>query len=152
MSSDGVELRGAKELAAFLRLASGEVATKAGKGGVSKAASRLRTYLRRAAPRKTGKLRNAIRTKLGKGAIAWVKLTIGYYYTLEFGRGAHTRLGRPRAGSPQMARFAFFMKTWQSKENEIAQYTVDATRASLFKETARAISRTAAPVRWRGSR
>jgi hypothetical protein len=150
-----VTIRGAKELASFLKQAPKEVAIKAGKGGVAKSAPRLRTLIRRAAPRKTGKLRSIIKSKLGtKSAIAWVGIktrAAGIYYTTEYGRKPHRRLGKPRAGSPQMATY-WFHKAVAAHRAYIAQLTVDATRASFMKEAGRLIAKTAAPIRRRGGR
>lgn len=151
-----VTIRGAKELASFLKQAPKEVALKAGKGGVAKSAPRLRTLLRRAAPRgKTGKLRSIIQSKLGKkGAIAWVGIktsAAGIYYTTEYGRKPHMRKGKPRAGSPQMAKY-WFHKAVAASQGYIVQLTVDATRASFMKEAGRLIAKTAAPIRRKGGR
>jgi hypothetical protein len=149
-----VTIRGAKELASFLKQAPKEVAVKAGKGGVAKSAPRLRTLLRRAAPRKTGKLRSIILSKLGKSAIAWVGIktrAAGIYYTTEYGRKPHRRLGKPRAGSPQMAKY-WFHEAVDAHKGYIAQLTVDATRASFMKEAGRLIAKTAAPIKRRGGR
>jgi hypothetical protein len=150
-----VTVRGAKELASFLKQAPKEVAVKAGKGGVAKSAPRLRTLIRRAAPRgKTGKLRSIILSKLGKGAIAWVGIktrAAGIYYTTEYGRKPHMRKGKPRKGSPQMAKY-WFHKAVDAHKGYIAQLTVDATRASFMKEAGRLIAKTAAPIRRRGGR
>lgn len=146
-----LELRGAKELAAFLEAAPQQVAVKAGRQGLGKSSVRLRTYIRRAAPRKSGKLRAAIKSKVGRSApIAWVGLKERYYYkTLEYGRNAHKRKGKPRAGSPQMSRFAFFKKAVDAHRKEILQVTIDATRSAFFKESGRLITKTGAPVRRR---
>jgi hypothetical protein len=148
------ELKGAKELAAFLKQAPKEVAVKAGRQGLAKSSARLRTFIRRAAPRKTGKLRAAIQSKVGRSApIAWVRLGTRFYYkTLEFGRAAHKRKGKPRAGSPQMSRFAFFKKAVATHSAEIMQMTIDQTRSALFKEAGRLIARTGAPIKRRGGR
>jgi hypothetical protein len=149
-----VEIRGAKELASFLKQAPKEVARKAGKGGVAKSAPRLRTLLRRAAPRKTGKLRSIIQSKLGKGAVAWVGIktrAAGIYYTTEYGRKPHRRLGKPRAGSPQMAKM-WFHQALAANRGYIVQLTVDATRSALMKEAGRLIAKTGAPIRRRGGR
>jgi hypothetical protein len=147
-----IEIRGAKELASFLKQAPAQVALKAGKGGVAKSAPRLRTLLRRAAPKKSGKLRSIIRSKIGrKGAIAWVGLktsAAGIYYTTEYGRKPHRRKGKPRAGSPQMAKH-WFSKAYAAHRGYIAQLTVDATRSALMKEAGRLIAKTQAPVRIR---
>lgn len=149
-----VTIRGAAELASFLKQAPKQVAVKAGRGGVAKSAPRLRTLIRRAAPRKTGKLRTLIQSKLGKGPVAWVGLktsAAGIYYTTEYGRKPHRRLGKPRAGSPQMARM-WFHKALAANRAYIAQLTVDATRASFMKEAGRLIAKTGAPIRRRGGR
>jgi hypothetical protein len=149
-----VTIRGAKELASFLKQAPKEVAVKAGKGGVAKSAPRLRTLLRRAAPRKTGKLRSIILSKLGKGPVAWVGIktrAAGIYYTTEYGRKPHRRLGKPRAGSPQMAQY-WFHKALEANRAYIAQLTVDATRAAFMKEAGRLIAKTGAPIRVRRGR
>lgn len=149
------ELKGAKELTAFLKAAPIEVATKAGRQGLSKSSARLRTLIRRAAPRKTGKLRAAIKSKVGRKApIAWVKVSIGYYYTLEYGRSAYLRksTGKMVKGSPQMSRFAFFKKAVSAHQGEIMQMTIDSTRTALFKEAGRLIAKTGAPIRRKGGR
>ena len=151
-----IEIRGAKELAAFLKAAPKEVALKAGKGGVAKSAPRLRTLIRRAAPKgKTGVLRSIIKSKIGrKGAIAWVGIktrAAGIYYTTEYGRKPHRRKGKPRAGSPQMARY-WFTKAVAANRGYIAQLTVDATRSALLREAGRLIARTQAPIRLRKGR
>jgi hypothetical protein len=150
-----IEIRGAKELASFLKQAPAQVALKAGKGGVAKSAPRLRTLLRRAAPRKTGKLRSIIQSKLGKkGAIAWVGIktrAAGIYYTTEYGRKPHMRMGKPRKGSPQMAKY-WFSKAVTANRAYIAQMTVDATRSALMREAGRLIAKTAAPIRLRRGR
>ena len=148
------ELKGAKELTAFLKAAPIEVASKAGRQGLSKSSARLRTLIRRAAPRKTGELRKSIQSKVGRKApIAWVRLATRFYYkTLEFGRKPHKRKGKTRAGSPQMSRFAFFKKAVSAHQGEIMQMTIDSTRTALFKEAGRLIAKTGAPIRRRGGR
>jgi hypothetical protein len=149
-----VTIRGAKELASFLKQAPKQVAVKAGKGGVAKSAPRLRTLLRRAAPRKTGKLRSIILSKMGKGPVAWVGIktrAAGIYYTTEYGRKPHRRLGKPRAGSPQMARH-WFHQALEANRSYIAQLTVDATRPAFMKEAGRLIAKTGAPIRVRRGR
>lgn len=148
------ELKGAKELTAFLKAAPAQVAAKAGRQGVTKSAARLRTLIRRAAPRKSGTLRKSIMSKVSRRSpIAWVGLKTRHYYkTLEFGRKPHKRKGRPVAGSPQMARYAFFKKAVAAHAGAIMQMTIDSTRTALFKEAGRLIARTGAPIRRRGGR
>jgi hypothetical protein len=153
-----VKLKGAEELAALLEQLPEKAALKASRTGLAKSAARLRTYIRRAAPRKDGKLRLAIRSAVArKSPQAFVKLgkirgesKIRFYYkTLEFGRKPHKRKGKPRAGSPQMATH-FFNYAFARHRTEIAQMTVEETRKAIFKETARLAVRMNAPLRVRG--
>lgn len=68
MPDVSIEIRGAKELANFLQQAPAEVALKAGKKGVSRSAPRLRTLMRRSAPKLTGFLKSMIVSKVGRTA------------------------------------------------------------------------------------
>jgi len=138
----GVVLKGEAELREWLRSLPEEVAKKAAQDGLRKASGRLRTLIRRAAPMKTGTLRSAIRSSNSKrDTKAWVGVKApkgtrnapNYYATLEKGRKAHMRGGKPVKASPQMARFAFFKKTWQTHQNTIGQIQIDATRAAIAK-------------------
>lgn len=139
----------------MLKSAPQEVAIPAGKRGVTMASARMRTYLRRAAPKgKTGNLKNAIRSKVlksKKSAVAYAGLkklpgetkARGYYATLEHGRDAYTKNGRSVKGSPQMRRFAFFQRTVAAHKKEVLQLQVDATRAEFMKRLAMALTKAA---------
>jgi len=152
---NGVEIRGLEALQALLKSAPVEIAIPAGKKGVTMASARMRTYLRRAAPRgDTGKLKAAIRSKVMKGrksatAYAGLKKILGeakarnYYATLEKGRKPYTRNGRAVKGSPNMKRFAFFFQTVAAHKAEVLQLQVDATRAELMKRLGSALTRAA---------
>jgi len=72
------------------------VATRTLNTGVTKAASRMRTYLRQDAPKVTGRLRKAIKSKKYRTRGGNVGRNVGlynlyYYKTLEF----HTKRGKP---------------------------------------------------------
>jgi hypothetical protein len=172
-----VTLKGAAELAACLQQMPDTAAVKAQRTGLSKGANRLRTYIRRAAPRKSGKLRNAIRSALSrKKLVAYVKLgkirgesKIRFYYkTIEYGRKAHMRgppkkgivnrlkraVGRgkyPVAASPQMAT-NFFGWAFVHHKTEIAQLVVSETRVALFKNAGTLAARLNAPLKVRRGR
>ena len=153
-----VKITGAVELAKLLEQLPEKAALTASRRGLAKSAARLRTYMRRAAPRLSGKLRQAIRSAVArKSAQAFVKLgkipgesKIRFYYkTLEYGRKPHKRKGKARAGSPQMAT-NFFGWTFERHKTEIAQMTVNETRTALLKETGRLAARLNAPLKVRG--
>lgn len=143
----GVILKGEAELREWLRSLPEEVATKAAQDGLKKASARLRTLIRRAAPRKEGTLRKAIQSRNGKRTTkSWVGVknipgesqARNYYATLEKGRKAHKRKGRPVSASPQMARFAFFKRAWEANKGTIAQVQIDATRTAIAKRAIQA--------------
>jgi hypothetical protein len=146
-----VTIKGADELISFLKQAPEQLAVKSGRVGATRASARLRTLIRRAAPRKTGKLRAEIKSKTSRrAAVAWVGLKGRFYYkTLEFGRKAHKRKGHPVAASPDMARFAFFKKAVDAHRATIFQMMIEQTRAALIKETVRLSARAGIRVRAR---
>lgn len=131
-----------------------KIVIKVSRTGTRKAAAQLRTKIRRAAPKLTGRLRKSInvwsptitaqRRSKSSGALTRVSLTgvkggaklrsAYYYYTLEAGRGPHTRLGHPRAGSPQMRRFAFFHSTVERNSAATLQTIIDATNDAIAFE------------------
>jgi len=157
-----VTLKGAKELADLLQSMPDTAATKAQRTGLGKGAARLRTYIRRAAPRKKGILKSAIRSAMArKKFAAYVKLgkvrgekQIRFYYkTLEHGRKAYTRrkTGKSYAASPQMAT-NFFEWTFVRHQTEIAQLIVNETRIALYKNAGQLAARLNAPLKVRRGR
>jgi hypothetical protein len=162
-----VNIKGATELAACLRQMPDTAALKAQRTGLSKGAVRLRTYIKRAAPRRLGKLRAAIRSAVArKKPEAFVKLgkikgepKIRFYYkTLEFGRKAYKRKktffgkgGGSYAASPQMAT-NFFEWTFVRHKTEIAKLIVSETRIALYKNAGTLAARLNAPLKARRSR
>jgi hypothetical protein len=125
----GIELVGARELNELLRKFPGRVAFAARKAGVRKAAAKMRTYLRRGAPKGTGTFRKALGIKIGKYGNAYVGLRERYYYkTLEFGR---------RGGPPL---HPFFLATVERHKAEIAQMMVDEARKALYREAGKAFA------------
>jgi len=154
----GCNLKGEAELAAWLKTLPEEVATKAAQDGLRKSAARLRTLIRRAAPIKTGRLRNAIQSRVSKKrTFAWVgvkkprggKTAPNFYATLEKGRKAHSRKGRPVKASPQMARFAFFKKAWTANQQNIKQLMIEATRAGIVKRSIQSAAKVRTRIRAR---
>jgi hypothetical protein len=140
-------LKGEAEVRAWFKALPDEVAAAAARDGLRKASARLRTLIRRAAPKKTGTLRKAIQSRVGKKkTAAWVgvkklpgeKNARNYYATLEKGRKPHTRKGASVKGSPQMAQYAFFRQAWQSHKSTIAQVQIEATRSAIAKRAIQA--------------
>lgn len=79
------DLEGEKAVTEILNLFPDKVKLRAMKKGYSKAASRMRTALRRDAPKGTGTLRKAIRVRRHRNGSFSVGLKERYYYkTLEF--------------------------------------------------------------------
>jgi len=145
----GLKVTGEAELRAFLQQLPEKVAKEAVTDGLKKSAARLRTLLRRAAPRKDGHLRKAIQSRVGrvsgpKALRAWVgvkkikgeKAARNYYAVLEKGRRAYTRKnGRPVKAAPQMAQNAFMHKTFNGVRGGVNQIQIEATRAAIIKRS-----------------
>jgi hypothetical protein len=136
-------------LKAELKTFPDKVQTRVIQTGVRKAAAQLRTAFRRgayAAPlapgyRRTGKLRLALRSQVGrkpknKGK-AWVGLkkipgegrARNYYRTLEFGR----------KGGPPLR--PFFGKVWNAQRGTVGAILVAETRKALAHEAGKAYGR-----------
>ena len=96
------------------------------KKGLRKAAARMRTYLRRAAPRVSGELRNSI--AIGKPSRSNPgRLRVGlmrnfYYKTLEFGR----------AGGPPME--PFFEDAARRHAGDISNVLIQEIKKALYTE------------------
>jgi hypothetical protein len=164
--ADGIKVQvtGAAELVSFLNMASDEVALKACRSGAQAGAARMRTLLRRAAPIGSN---SKTRIKMGWPAlntlfksasgrpdkpIAWAGF-IGrapyYYNTLDFGRKAFSRNGKPVAGSPAMR--PWFDAAVNRASQEVVNTMTRSVMRGLIKESARVIARTGAPIKFRGS-
>ena len=125
------EVQGLKELKEILNTFPDKVKIAATRTGTRKAAARLRTYFRRAAPKRTGELRKILKSKTSrKHPISWVGLRTKFYYKrLEFDWGKT---------------HAFMEKAAQSHAQEILDMMVDASYNAVFKEAGKAYIRSLA--------
>ena len=153
----GCKLKGAKDRADTLEKFPDKVAQRAGRTGIRRGAVKLRTKARRAAPKLTGLLRKSLtiwmpsqRFTATRGIVAQVKIRRAkkgdknppnYYNTLESGRAPHTRLGSPRAGSPQMKRFAFWDRAIEEAAPEATQIVIDETKKAIAREAGKAFAK-----------
>lgn len=145
-----VKVTGDEELRRFLQQSAPQLGDELAYIGARKAAGRLRTLLRRAAPEKTGTLRGSIRRKNNDAAktVTVGLMTRFYYKVLEYGRKPYIQRNqgrRPAAGSPEMSRFAFFWKTVSSNEQEVLRVANEYAREVLPREAPKYIGD--APVR-----
>jgi hypothetical protein len=135
------KLEGLEELQKILKQAPEVVERRVVKAGVRFAGSRLRTFMRRAAPKgEKGLLRKSITMKY----IGQAKVKVGlnnrqYYKTLDYGRKAYKRKsGVEVKASPTMnTEGTMIEKTWLNKKREIANLMVDGMRKELYKELGR---------------
>lgn len=143
MSNEPVsyKLEGLEELLAFMKQAPEVVEKKVVKSGVRLAGSRLRTFMRRAAPKgDKGLLRKSITMKyIGEAKVKVGLNTRQYYKTLDMGRKAYKRKdGTQVQGSPTMnTQGTMIEKTWSAKKREIAQIMVQGMRLEMYKQLGR---------------
>lgn len=155
-----IELKGFDALRAELKKFPEKVQARAVQTGVRKAASNLRTAMRRGAyakiltkdRKRTNKLRYSIRSAVGKRpqykGKAWVGLklapgetkVLSYYKTLERGRKAYTskRRGSVR-GSPPLK--PFWERTWQSQRAAVREILIRETQKAIAYEAGKAYAR-----------
>ena len=123
-----VEVQGLKELKDIMDTFPGKVKKRAANAGISKAAGRMRTYLRRASPKRSGELRRSIGVgRSRRTGSAWVGLRKNYYYKrLEFDYdGTH----------------AYFEKAIEKHSPEILQMIINETEKALYREAGKALAR-----------
>ena len=123
----GVEIKGFAALKSDLGKFPEKVAVTAQKKGLRKAAGRMRTYLRRAAPRDSGNLRKSIGIIRPRRGAPQNKLRVGlttrfYYKTLEV---------RSARGAPL---HPFFERAAERHSGDVMQIIVDETRKALYFE------------------
>ena len=145
MANASIQLKGVEELNKLLTAYPYKVALTAQKRGLTRGAARLRTYFRAEMPRATGTLRKSVGYKTVKGSKG-SKVIVGlntrfYYKTLEFGRKAHSRKGKPVAATPPMHPLGF-SKVWYSQREGIAQLIIDEAKRALYQEAANIHSKT----------
>lgn len=112
------------------------------RAGVRKAGSRLRTYMRRAAPKgKTGLLRKSITMKyMGNNKVKVGLNTRQYYKTLDVGRKAYKRKDGTQVSASTGAwdtKGTGIARTWATHKREIAQLMIEGMKLELFKTAGR---------------
>lgn len=136
------KLEGLEDLLKLMKQAPEVVERRVVKAGVRLAGSRLRTFMRRAAPRgDKGLLRKSITMKyIGKTKVKVGLNTRQYYKTLDFGRKAYTRKksGVEVKASPTMnTPGTMIEKTWLAHKRDVADIMIKGMRTELFKELGR---------------
>lgn len=149
MSGDNftIELTGVEELQRWLKEFPPKVETKVMNRGLRKAAARLRTLMRRRAPRGLkDELRNAITIiKLKRGNRGYrVGLNKLFYYgVLDKGRKAYKTKKGQRAGTPVFdTKGTGIGETWRSHREAMAQMVIDEAKIALAQEAGRLYGRT----------
>lgn len=143
MSQDAIkyQLKGADALISALKQVPVITEEKVLVRGLSRAGARLRTYMRRAASKVSGVLRQSIGLKKigkrkGNPKYKVGLITNAYYKVLDQGRKAFTR----KDGTPVKAQPTFqgqgtqIKNTWESKKTEIADLVVDEATKEFAKE------------------
>jgi HK97 gp10 family phage protein len=135
--SGSFKVDGIKELNQLLKTFSDNVKKRSTDTGLRQAGARLRTALRRAAPRQTGTLRNAIGSKFDKrtGTVKVGLMNRFYYKALEM----NTKRGAPLR--------PFFEATWKQNREQIADLIIQNTTKSLYQEAGKIYARTKARKR-----
>jgi len=126
-----MKLNGVTELLKDMKAFGPTVSKKAADVGVRKAAAMLRREFKKAAPKRSGTLRKAIKLKYSRrSGKAWVGLRERYYYkTLEM---------QSERGAPL---HPFFEKTWNRHKNTAADMIVSETRKALYTEAGKVMAR-----------
>jgi hypothetical protein len=134
-------LKGAAELRAALTALPQITEEKVVGVGLSRAAARLRTYMKRAASKVSGMLRKSIgsrRVGKRKGNPKYVVgLTKNFYYkVLDAGRKAYTKAdGTQVAGTPNFkSNGTQIEQTWNAKKEEIANLVVEESTKAFARE------------------
>jgi hypothetical protein len=136
------KLEGMEELLTLMKSLPEVVEKRIVKAGVRLAGSRLRTFMRRAAPMgDKGLLRKSITMRY----IGQAKVKVGlnsrqYYKTLDVGRKAYKRkkTGVEVKASPTMNTTGTMIEqTWSARKREIAEIMIEGMRIELYKEAGR---------------
>jgi hypothetical protein len=135
------KLEGLEDLLTLMKQLPEVVERRVVKAGVRKAGSRLRTYMRRAAPRgDKGLLRKSITMKYVGNAKVKVGLNNrSYYKVLDVGRRAYKRKdGTQVRGTPSFnSQGTNIEKTWNTHKREIADLVIYGMKIEVFKEAGR---------------
>jgi hypothetical protein len=140
--SDGYKLEGLDDLLNAMKVLPEMVNKKIVRAGVRIAGSRLRTYMRRAAPKgDKGLLRKSITMKyMGNNKVKVGLNTRQYYKVLEQGRKAYTRKDgtKVRASTGKWDTQGIGIEqTWLNHKREIADIMIQGMKNELYKEAGR---------------
>lgn len=135
--SGSFNIQGARELSELLKTFPEKVKQRAVDTGVRQAGARLRTALRRAAPRKTGTLRQSIGSRFDRrtGIVRVGLMTRFYFKSLEL----TTKRGAPLR--------PFFDAAWKQNREQVAQLIIDNATKALYTEAGKIYARTKARSR-----
>ena len=144
-----MKLDGAAQLIAVLKALPQVTEDAVMKRGVSRGAARLRTLMRRAAPRRTGTLAKSIGikrvAKRTKGRFAYrVGLMNRYYYkTLDVGRAAYTKKdGTQVSASSDFKSIGTQIKrTWDAAKPQIGNVIIEEATKEFAKEVGKLSAR-----------
>jgi hypothetical protein len=140
--SDIYKLEGLEDLLRVMKELPEVVNRKVVKAGVRRSGARLRTYMRRAAPKgDKGLLRKAITMKYqGDNKVKVGLNSRQYYKVLDVGRKAYTRKDgtKVRASTGQWnTQGTGIAKTWESHKRDVADVMIQGMKTELYKEAGR---------------
>jgi hypothetical protein len=140
--SEIYKLEGLEDLLRVMKTLPEVVNKRIVKAGVRKAGSRLRTYMRRAAPKgEKGLLRKSITMKyMGNNKVKVGLNSRQYYKVLDVGRKAYTRKDGTKVSASTGAwdtKGTGIAQTWQRHKKEIADIMIQGMKIELYKEAGR---------------
>jgi hypothetical protein len=140
--SEIYKLEGLEDLLRVMKTLPEVVNRRIVKAGVRKAGSRLRTYMRRAAPKgEKGLLRKSITMKyMGNNKVKVGLNSRQYYKVLDVGRKAYTRKDGTKVSASTGAwdtQGTGIAATWQRHKKEIADIMIQGMKIELYKEAGR---------------
>jgi hypothetical protein len=140
--SEIYKLEGLEDLLRVMKTLPEVVNKRIVRAGVRKAGSRLRTYMRRAAPKgEKGLLRKSITMKyMGNNKVKVGLNSRQYYKVLDVGRKAYTRKDGTKVKASTGAwdtKGTGIAQTWQRHKKEIADIMIQGMKIELFKEAGR---------------
>ena len=138
----GYKLEGLDQLLEAMKLLPEVVNKKIVRAGVRMAGSRLRTYMRRAAPKgEKGLLRKSITMKyMGNNKVKVGLNNRQYYKVLDVGRKAYTRKDGTKVSASTGAwdtQGTGIAQTWALHKREIADLMIQGMKIELYKEAGR---------------
>lgn len=138
MTKKNVQLEGAEELRKLFDQFPNTVKKRASKQGLGKAGAKLRTMVRRDAPRVSGNLRRALRVKRHRNGSVTVGLKERFYYKV---LDLKTKRGEPL--------HPWFLSSVERHSPAIANLIVTETKLVLYNEAGKAYSRNKSSLRRR---